>query len=122
MPRSTGHLDNKAARLIVRSHDREHCWATDNVALCAAIDAVFRYSLSMQETVYLSGAADPVSGRSWATVIMPPGTRLTASYSAGAHYDGDTLTAVAAAVRDQVERHGGVTLDADDNIIDQPDV
>ena len=104
------------AKLIIKYHDREHLWATENTALMAAMDQVFRRRLALGGTVFLSGVADAVSGRSYVTVVIPPGAWVQFSYP---DYDGDSPPAVTTLVEDQVERFGGLVLGPEDTIIEQ---
>lgn len=102
--------------MIVRHGNREWIWGCDDDLTLAAIERVFRDKLTAGETVYFSSAAVvEMTGREFATVIIPPSAFVTFSYT---EYDGDSLTTLAARVFDLVDRDGGLTVDDNDRIVD----
>lgn len=104
-----------SGRMIVRHGEREWVWGCDDDLTMVAIERVFRDRLTAGETVYFSAAAHADIGRSYATVVIPPSAFVTFSYT---DFDGDALTPLAARVVDLVDRDGGLTLDANDEIVD----
>ena len=109
-------INKMPAKVFFKYEGREFVWATEDTALMAAIDHVFRRRLALGETVFLSSTADAVSGRSHATLVIPPEAWVQFTYT---DFDGDALSAVTAQVEDQVERFGGLVLGPGDQIIDQ---
>ncbi|MBD8019350.1 hypothetical protein [Brevibacterium gallinarum] len=103
------------ARMIVRHGDREWYWQSEDDMLIFAIDRAFRYRLTAGDTVYFSAVGAPVSGRSAATLIIPPSAYVSFSYT---NLDGSEIDAVMARVAELVDRDGGVTLDHEDKLVD----
>ncbi|MDY2669797.1 hypothetical protein [Schaalia hyovaginalis] len=104
------------AKMIVRHGNREWLWGTDDTALLAAIDVAFRRRLAMGETVFFASISAESSGRSYASLVIPPDAFVQFSYT---DFDGDTLTPLAAQVEDQVERFGGIMIGPGDTLIPQ---
>lgn len=104
------------AKMIVRHGHREWLWGTDDTALLAAIDTVFRRRLALGETVFFASISDARSGRSYATLVIPPDAFVQFSYT---DFDGDALTPLTAQIEDQVERFGGIMIGAGDVLIPQ---
>lgn len=101
---------------MVRYRDSE--WlieAPDDVV--AAIDVAYRRRLTKGETVFLSATGAAVSGRTYATVVIPPDAFVTFSYT---NYDGQAVTPLAAIVESELDRHGGIVLDENDQVIETP--
>lgn len=103
--------------MIVRHGEREWIWGCEDDLTLVAIEHVFRDKLTAGETVYFASTGHPVSGREFATLVIPPSAYLSFSYT---DYDGEEVTALAARVAELVDRDGGVTLDVDDRIVDTP--
>lgn len=106
----------KKAKMIIHHQGREFTWGTDDTALMAAMDHVFRRRLALGETVFLSSVAEEFTGRSYATLVMPPDTYLQFTYT---EYDGDALTATTALVESEVEKFGGLVIGPGDKIVQQ---
>lgn len=104
------------AKMIVRHGNREWLWGSEDTALLAAIDVVFRRRLALGETVFFASVSADGSGRSYASLVIPPDAFVQFSYT---DFDGDTLTPLAAQVEDQVERFGGIVIGPGDVLIPQ---
>lgn len=104
------------AKLIIKYHDREHLWATEDTSLLAAIDKVFRRRLATGKSVFLSSTATPASGRTFLSVVIPPDAWVQFSCT---DHDGEPSPKLTALVEDQVERFGGLVLGPGDKIVKQ---
>jgi hypothetical protein len=101
-------------RMVVVAGEREWMWGCEDEVLVAAIDRVFRRRLTAGESVYLTSSALETTGRSWATIVIPPGAFVSFSYTDNNSDDVSTLTLQ---VQELVDRDGGITVDADDQLI-----
>ncbi|MCI6584055.1 MAG: hypothetical protein MSC45_03155 [Mobiluncus sp.] len=103
------------ARMIINENGREHIWQCEDDWLMAAIEKVFAEHLAAGETLFIKGPGHPVSGRKWASIEISPVAKLIYTYT---EFDGDYLTAALAEVESHVSRFGGLTFDADDNLVE----
>lgn len=106
--------DLLGGRMIVRIGEREWIWDCPDDSLLAAIDHTFRRRLTRGDSVYFSSDAIPEIGRTWATLVIPPSAFVSFSYT---HHNGEDFNALTHEVQELVDRDGGLTVNADYQLI-----